>query len=225
MPGYRLNRFFTISLCLLLLLLPFGESIPTLSKISAQTETKRYRNHIPVWSPDGERIAFLSNRGGSHDLWIMDPDGSNLFRVIEVSSTTPLWAPEPVWSPDGQQIAFSSDRSGNYDVWVVSKDDAHSLNLTADNELPDWSPAWSPDGKRIAFVSARTGNPNIWIADTDGSRLGNLTHRIDGMHFSPQWSPDGTKIAFVSEYKDSSSDVWVIDVDGANPGNLTENYQ
>jgi Tol biopolymer transport system component len=97
--------------------LPGTDSAPqrqlTVSSASIQ-------NFVTSWSPDGSRIAFSSNRDGNTELYLMDPDGSNVVRLTE----NPFTDREPDWSPDGRQIVFSSNRDGNFDVYVLNVDEA-----------------------------------------------------------------------------------------------------
>ena len=73
-------------------------------------------NYLPVWTPDGRRIAFESQRADGHfDIWVMDSDGSALRQL----TTDPGDENAPTWSRDGQRIYFSSDRGGGRDIWWV----------------------------------------------------------------------------------------------------------
>jgi TolB protein len=72
----------------------------------------------PVWSPDGTKIAFVSDREGNPDVWIMNADGSHQTRL----TTEPTYDAFPVWSPDGSKLAYSSapDSKGNFDIWMMT---------------------------------------------------------------------------------------------------------
>src|SRR5690625_5473025 len=72
----------------------------------------------PVWSPDGSQFAFITNRNGVFDIYLMDHDGSNQ-RVLVRSPAIDIG---PVWSPDGEKILFSSNRSGAYNLYVIQTD-------------------------------------------------------------------------------------------------------
>ena len=141
----------------------------------------------PGWSPDGTRIAFVSNREG-WDLYIMNADGSK--QTLLVESVSPDSA--PAWSPDGSRIAFVSGLG----IYVINADGSGQTRLT-DN--PDVDPTWSPDGKHIAFASYRDSsgysplgpiveNVEVYVMNTDGSGQTRLTDN-PGIDTDPAWSP------------------------------------
>ena len=69
-----------------------------------------------TYSPDGQRIAFESNRSGNEEIWTATADGSN---PVQLTSFRDSWVGSPKWSPDGQKIAFDGDAGGNWDVYVI----------------------------------------------------------------------------------------------------------
>ena len=173
------------------------------------------RDRYPVWSPDGQRIAFSSDRDGNDEIYVMSADGSNPIRLTQNASRDRY----PVWSPDGQRIAFSSDRDGNNEIYVMSADGSNPTRLTQDLGF-DVDSVWSPDGQRIAFVSNRDENYEIYVMSADGSNPTRLTQDpgFDGL---PVWSPDGQRIAFVSD-RDGNNEIYVMSADGSNPTRLTQ---
>jgi TolB protein len=147
---------------------------------------------IPARSDAGQ-IAFVSNRDGNPEIYLMNADGSGLQNL----TNGPADDYSPVWSPDGSRLAFVSRGSGRSDIYVLDADGS-VLNLT-DHPSDNYSPAWSPDGTRIAFVSSRKTKPDQWMDSTDifvihadGSQLTDLASGE-----KPIWSPDGQTIAFL----------------------------
>ena len=163
----------------------------------------------------GGPIAFISDRGGNLDIYLMNADGSGVMQLTHDPSNDT----HPDWSPDGTRIAFTSLRDGNGEIYVIA-DGSNAARLT-DNPAFDGLPAWSPDGTRIAFTSLRDGNSEIYVMNADGSDPRNLTNSpdVDG---GAVWSRDGTKIAFDS-HRDGNEEIYVMNADGSGLGNLTNN--
>lgn len=173
----------------------------------------------PVWSPDGTQLAFISNRDGNHEIYLLNPDTGEQVNL----TNNPAGDVVPVWSPGGSQIAFMSDRDGNSEIYVVDIDSGEQVNLTND-ESDDQFPAWSPDGTQIAFSSDRDGVRSIFVLDvtnaqtdsneTEPTKLTSITRLAAN---GPVWSPDGSRIAFIS-YRE----VYVINADGSGEIKLTD---
>jgi Tol biopolymer transport system component len=121
-------------------------------------------------SPEG-KIAFSSMLDGDREIYVMDPDGSNLVKLTDNSACDVY----PNWSPDGTKIAFASDRDGNFEIYVMNADGSNQTRLTY-NQAEDTTPVWSPDGSKIAFLSNRDGNYEIYVMNADGSEQINLTN-------------------------------------------------
>jgi Tol biopolymer transport system component len=146
----------------------------------------------PSYSPDGELIVYMSERGENRDLFVMDAAGNEVSRLTEGLAQDY----EPAWSPNGDQITFVSRRTGDSEIFVMNADGSDPTVLTDSAQL-DWRPAWSPDGEWITFESWRNGNADIFVMRKDGSDLRQLTHSAaeDG---HPHFSPDGRYIVFHS---------------------------
>ena len=158
-------------------------------------------NCCPKWSPDGERIGFMSGLNSPH-LFTMAADGSN---QVDLLNGTGILATADgasfVWSPDSSHIAFtSSGSSGGVSSAEIYTVDAWSgqLKPLTDNQVYDGMPSWSPDGRKIAFTSARGGMNGISVMNADGTGVELLSGGVTWHDSFPRWSPDGLHIAFIS---------------------------
>ena len=97
------------------------------------------RDSTPDWSPDGQQIAFSSDRGGNLEVYVMNADGTNPINLTKHLAEDS----NPSWAPDGTRIAFDSDRDGNSEIYVMDADGANPINLT-NNPAWDSGPSWGP---------------------------------------------------------------------------------
>ena len=170
----------------------------------------------PSWSPDGARIAYVSERDGNPDIWVMGSDGSDPVNLTQNKAKEH----SPAWSPDGKWIAFASVRDSLYwELYLMQPDGTAVQRLTWWEDASDLSPTWSPDGTRLAFASRRDGNWEIYTMDRDGGNLTRLTdHLADDTN--PAWSPDGSRIAFVST-RDGYPELYMMPVVGGEAVNVS----
>jgi len=171
----------------------------------------------PVPASD-DRIAFVSDRHGNWEIYVMNYDGTALTRLTE----NPAFDACPSWSPDGSRIMFQSERTGNWDIYTMNADGSGLVALTSSEHDEIW-PAWSPDGGRLAFVSGRDGDWEIYVMNLDGTGLAQLTNNQKG-DGSPSWSPDGTRVVFISN-RDGNWEVYTMNADGTGQTRLTTNSQ
>jgi TolB protein len=148
----------------------------------------------PVPSPDGEKIAFASNRGGFWDLYLMDLASGDVTQLTD----TPAYEGAPTWSPDGSFIAFEAYENENLNIVVGPANDPFNEPIhLATSPASDHSPAWAPDGRHIAFIS----DGEVILADldkTDGGRFENISNTELASESHPVWSPDGKRLAWAS---------------------------
>ena len=103
------------------------------------TQSLKKPEVYPEWSPDGQQIAFTSDRDGNFDIYVMNADGTNPINLTNHLAEDS----SPAWSPDGTRIAFQSIRDGNFDIYVMAADGANPINLT-NHPAEDSGPAWGP---------------------------------------------------------------------------------
>jgi Tol biopolymer transport system component len=152
----------------------------------------------PAWSPDGQRLAFISPCGGNQEtypgagIFIINADGIGTIPLPSV----PGGDFDPAWSPDGSRILFTSLRDYNRAQIYEFNLDENTVRSISANTVRDSQPAWSPDGQEIAFVTTRRGPYQIWIMDAENTEA--VLHSRSGSlkDTKPDWSPDGTIVMF-----------------------------
>jgi len=153
----------------------------------------------PAWSPDGRKLAFVSERDGNAEIYVMNADGSGQ----ENLTRQPASDSHPSWSPNGQKLAFVSRRDTNSEIYVMNADGSGLRKLTRTPSY-DRDPAWSPDGRAIAFVRKIVSKKCVpgrcdaitylYVVNADGSGLRRLT--TDPHVSNPSWSADGKTIRY-----------------------------
>ena len=154
------------------------------------------------FSPDGERIAFSSNRSGWFEIYVrtIGPRGTEQQVTKNGDQNT-----EPAWSPDGKSIAYHS--VARHGIWITPVEGGVARQVAPFGS----SPAWSPDGRQLAFRSNEPsslaasdwpgdGESTIWTVAADGSQLQQITTSGNpaGQHADPSWSPDGKHVIFAT---------------------------
>lgn len=172
------------------------------------TKTSGVRNIRPVWSPDGSRIAFTSDRDGDKDIYIVDADGSNLSRIEMADDQT-----VSDWSPDGDRLLLVDKSDGDREICSINPDGTGLVKLT-DNDEEDDAPKWSNQGTKISYASTISGNSEIHIMNTDGSDVVQLTS-LGELVVDSDWSADDSEIAFLQYNNDGSSNIYKVNADGS----------
>ncbi|MGE0132973.1 MAG: protein kinase [Blastocatellales bacterium] len=127
--------------------------------------------YSPQFSPDGNRIAFVSDSSGSREIWVCDSDGSH---PVQLTNFGGSHTGSPRWSPDGRQIAFDSRPAGLSSIYVISAAGGSPRQLT-DGKSENVLPSWSRDGRWIYFGSRRSGDWQIWRMTVTGEQAEQVT--------------------------------------------------
>ena len=205
---------------------------------------QNFVNNSPAVSPTGDRVAFLTDRSGFFDIYVVSAtDPTKVEKLISGQRKADLeelhWLrPGMSWSPDAKYIAFSS-RSGGEDalniIDVGKKEIVSSFKFDLDGLF---SPAWSPVSKEIAFVGMKNCCSHILVYNLDTKELRYLTRDIFS-DLEPAWSPDGKQLIFTSDRKENvepvelqgevmienhdyhTHDLYLINADGTGMRRLT----
>jgi TolB protein len=212
-------------------------------KISAQNAGifKKFTNVIdsyPMFSPDGKKIVFESNRNGNFEIYTINTDGSDIKQLTHDTA----FDGTPVWSPDGKWIVFASERDKDSEIYIMNTDGSSQKRITTEKG-DDSHPKFTPDGKRIIFCSARTTADltidwskqwiEIFTMNVDGTDIQQVSH-FKAVSTFPALSPDGKKIVFRMvttqagfnwdlSNSERNSEIFVMNYDGTNPVNISKN--
>jgi len=179
-----------------------------------QLTTNPTADWSPALAPDGSRVAFVSDRGGSADIWVMNTDGTG--EAVNLTGSAPGAQYAPAWSPDGTRIAYVSDETGMPNIYVMRADGTERYNLSNDPGKRYNNPAWSPDSARIVYEFDYTSrDQDIETINVDGTGK-TLVVASYISESNPAWSVDGRSIAFEME-----GDIYVADLGGTETRNLT----
>jgi len=170
----------------------------------------------PSFSPDGERVAFRSDRDGG-GIFVMGSTGESVKRLTDFGY-------DPAWSPDGKQIVFSTgdgqnpwSRDALAQLWVVPSSGGEVRQLTKTGDAVQ--PSWSPSGRRIAFWGLRSdsGQRDLWTipADAAGEPVPVEVTSDPAVDWNPVWSPDGRTLFFAS-VRGGSMNLWRVAIDEAS---------
>jgi TolB protein len=139
-------------------------------------------NVSPAFSPDGSKIAFVSNRSGSPQIYVRDPSQGTDERI----SFNGNYNTSPSWSRLNR-IAFCGMYEGNFEIFTIDPDGRNLRRLT-ENQGNNEDPCWSPDGRYIVFSSSREGGFHLYLMNANGQNQRRVTF-LKGQETSPSWSP------------------------------------
>jgi TolB protein len=157
------------------------------------------------------KLAYISDRTGTKELYVMDYDGNDSHALTNEKSIVLT----PSWSPDGEKIAFTSFKLNEANIEILSRIDRKPYNFVRQGGTTT-TPVWSPDGSKIAYATSRDGSDTeIYVADWNGRNAKRLTVS-KGVDISPFWNPrTGREIAFVSD-RSGTAQIYIMDAEGTN---------
>ena len=144
----------------------------------------------PVYAPDGEWVAFTSNRSGNQDIWELSTKTGAVRRLTE----DPADDFDPAFTRDGKSLIFSSNRGGHFEIWMAARDGSGARRVT-DDGLDAENASATPDGKWLVYASGNPDKRGIWKIRADGT---GATRLVAGPVILPEISPDGRVVSFVT---------------------------
>lgn len=161
-------------------------------------------NTSPAISPQGDKIAFITNKRGYFDVIIIDALNGRRLKTLVKGEDNPdfeelnILNPNLAWSPDGQQLALSTKTKGNDDIAIVNYRTGKTEKIKFKNIDAIGSVAWSPDGSKLAFDGNIGPYQDIFIYELSSKELTNLTNDFYS-DYQPAWSGDSKTIYFASD--------------------------
>ncbi len=182
-------------------------------RLTDHKEAKNYYNISPAVSPDGSKIAVLSDRSGYFDIYLLDAiDGEEIRRLVKGNRSVDfeelkLLQPGISWSPDSKRIAIAAKAGKTDALYLIDVKTRKKEKLTF-NLDGIFTAAWSPDGNELAFIGTKTGASDIYVYNIETEKLTPLTDDIYS-DSEPAWNNDGTALVFVSDRKDDLTGEYV----------------
>ncbi len=169
----------------------------------------------PAWSPDGQRLAYVSYENREPRIFIQDLSTGQR----SVASSLPGVNGAPAWSPDGTRLALTLSKDGNAEIYTLELASNRLRRVTFNSSI-DTEAAWSPDGSTLAFTSDRSGRAQVYTVDLEGGKP--VRRTFEGRYNArPRYSPDGSRLALVHQ-REHEFRIAVLDLETGALGVLTE---
>ena len=180
-------------------------------RFAPSTRTDR----TPDISPDGRRVAFISDRSGNREVWIVDSSGENAVQLTDLGGPA---VGSPSWSPDGRRLAFDVNEDGYIHCYLVSAEGGAPRQITS-GDFNHARPTFSHDGRWLYFNSDRHGGMTIWKMPAEGGEAVQLTERTGNNAIE---SPDGRYVYF-GGYR--SRGLWRVPVEGGEAEQISDSIR
>lgn len=180
------------------------ENLKQIGFYATEREFKGFYNTSPAISPQGDRIAFITNKRGFFDVVVMRAsDGRPIKTLIRGEDNVDfeelnILRPNLAWSPDGRSIALSTTSRGRSDIAIVDYETGRAQKLLFPNLDAIRSVAWSPDGKKLAFQGSRGSFVDIYVYNLETGEFINLTNDVFSDR-DPSWTKDSNSVLFISD--------------------------
>ena len=183
-------------------------------------------DNSPRWSPDGTKLAFVSDRGGDRQIWIMPTTGGEAYQLTKMRRG----ASNPVWSPDGTKICFTALVDPDDDPEDIQKPMDDKAREEARKKKQEEPTLLSRIKVKADAAKGLIGNgrTHLFVQDVDGKQAAKQITSGDFDHHHPAWSPDGKFIAFsANRQEEADYDPWLVDIfvvpaEGGEPRKLTD---
>lgn len=150
----------------------------------------------PAWSPDGNKLAYVSFETGRPAIYIQNLTSSQRIRATSFEGINGA----PAWSPDGRRLAMSLSKDGQPEIYIMDIGTRSFQRLTRDSAI-DTEPDWSPDGQSLIFTSDRSGGPQLYRYDLASQQAERITF-TGNYNSRGRFSPDGKTIFMIHRAKD-----------------------
>lgn len=164
-------------------------------------------NMRPTWTPDGESIMYISDRGGNRDVWVKQIDG---IKDAELRLDYAMDIDEAFYSPDGEWIVHRRGmQTGERDILAIRPQLDTEPTPLLTSSFDELAPALSPDGRWLAYVSNRAGQPNVYVRPFPQADTETIVSANGGTE--PVWAPDGSELF----YRNGASEMVAVEVRAA----------
>ena len=168
---------------------------------------------LPAVSPDGSRIAFVSNRDGVNDVYVISADGTGEIRLTK----TPEDENATAWTSDGKHVIFAVFAGDTGRLYAIDPNGKNQRQLAA---VPGRSPKLSPDGRRLVYTTGSWTETRLMVAAADGSDAKRI-ETGSPIAWNSRWSPDSKRLAFTGRSEPEGVGVFIVNADGTGSRRLT----